>query len=168
DGISPEIPEGERKGRAVRWKSKRAARGVFLRTREMIGKGMKTADFKGELTPNGHIAVPPDIVALVPPGKQILVALQWGISEDDSAWRAAGRRQFEAAYAPADSIYESLIHDTSSRMPATISPRLRSSVSNSVAAVCSAAATIMLSQKDSFQVSRISDARITVAGVMGE
>src|ERR1017187_7645527 len=109
DGISPEIPEGERKGRAVRWKSKRAARGVFLRTREMIGKGMKTADFKGELTPNGHIAVPPDIVALVPPGKQILVALQWGISEDDSAWRAAGRRQFEAAYAPADSIYESLI-----------------------------------------------------------
>jgi hypothetical protein len=37
-------------------------------TREMIEREMKTADFKGELTPNGHIAVPPDVAALVPPG----------------------------------------------------------------------------------------------------
>jgi hypothetical protein len=31
--------------------------------------------------------------------------------EDDAAadWRAAGQRRFEAAYAPEDSIYESLI-----------------------------------------------------------
>ena len=34
----------------------------------MIDKVMKTADFKGKLTPNGQIAVPPDIAALVPPG----------------------------------------------------------------------------------------------------
>jgi hypothetical protein len=68
---------------------------------------MKTADFRGELTPNGQIAVPP--------GQQIQILLQWGISDEDTAWRAAGRRQFEAAYATDDSIYELLIHDTSSR-----------------------------------------------------
>jgi hypothetical protein len=84
-------------------------------TREMIKKEMKSADFKGKLTPNGQIAVPPDIAALVPLGEPIQVVLQWGIAEDDAAWRAAGRRQFEAAYAADDSVYESLIHDASSR-----------------------------------------------------
>ena len=76
---------------------------------------MKTADFRGELAPNGQIAVPPEIASQVPPGAQIQVVLQWGISEEDAAWRVAGRRQFEAAYADDDSIYELLIHDTSSR-----------------------------------------------------
>ena len=76
---------------------------------------MKTAGFKGQLTPNGQIAVPPDVAAQVPPGEQIQVVLQWGISDDDAAWRAAGRRRFEAAYVPDDSIYDSLIHDTSTR-----------------------------------------------------
>ena len=85
-------------------------------TREMIEREMKTADFKGELTPNGHIAVPPDIAALVPPGEQIQVVPQSGSSEDDAAWRAAGRRRFEAGYAADDSIYESLIHDASTRV----------------------------------------------------
>jgi hypothetical protein len=76
---------------------------------------MKTADFTGELTPNGHIAVPPEIATQVPPGEQIQVVLQWGIAEHDTAWRAAGRRQFEAAYAADDSVYELLINDTSTR-----------------------------------------------------
>jgi hypothetical protein len=76
---------------------------------------MNTADFRGKLTPNGQIVVPPEIASQVPPGEQIQVVLQWGISEDDAAWRAAGRRQFEAAYADDDSIYELLIHDTSTR-----------------------------------------------------
>jgi hypothetical protein len=76
---------------------------------------MKTADFRGELTPNGQIAVPPEIASQVPPGEQIQVVLQWGISADDTAWRATGLRQFEAAYADEDSIYELLIHDTSTR-----------------------------------------------------
>ena len=76
---------------------------------------MKTADFTGELKPNGQIAVPPEIASLVPPGEQIQVVLQWGISEEDTAWRAAGRRQFDAAYAADDSIYELLIHDPSTR-----------------------------------------------------
>ena len=76
---------------------------------------MKTAHFTGELMPNGQIAVPPEIASQVPPGEQIQVVLQWGISEDDTAWRAAGRRQFESAYAADDSVYELLIHDPSTR-----------------------------------------------------
>ena len=75
---------------------------------------MKTADFRGELKPNGQIAVPPEIASQVPPGEQIQVVLQWGISEDD-AWRAAGRRLFDAAYAADDSVYEQLILDSSIR-----------------------------------------------------
>ncbi len=76
---------------------------------------MKTADFRSELMPNGQITVPPEIASQVPPGEQIQVVLQWGISADDIAWREAGRRQFEAAYDADDSVYELLIHDTSTR-----------------------------------------------------
>jgi len=76
---------------------------------------MKTADFKGQLTPNGQTAVPPDVAAQVPPGEEIHVVLQWGIADDDAAWRAAGLRRFEAAYAVDGSISESLIHDPWSR-----------------------------------------------------
>ena len=72
---------------------------------------MKTADFRGELTPNGQIAVPPDIASQVPPGEQIQVVLHWGLSDDEEAWRAVGRRQFEEAYSADDSVYEQLIHD---------------------------------------------------------
>lgn len=75
---------------------------------------MKTADFRGELMPNGQIAVPPEIASQVPRGEQIQVMLQWGTPEDDDAWRMAGRRRFESAYAADDSIYELLIHDPSS------------------------------------------------------
>ena len=75
---------------------------------------MKTVDFRGELAPNGQIAVPPEIASQVPAGEQIQVVLQWGVSDDD-AWRAAGRRRFEAAYATDDSVYELLIHDPSTR-----------------------------------------------------
>jgi hypothetical protein len=76
---------------------------------------MKTADFRGELTPNGQIAVPPEIASQLPPGEQIQVVLQGGISEDDTAWRAAGHRQFEAAYAADDAVDELPIHDPSTR-----------------------------------------------------
>jgi hypothetical protein len=76
---------------------------------------MKTADFRGELTPNGEIVVPPEIASQVPPGEQIQIVLQWGASADDDAWRAPGRRRLEAAYAADDSVYELLIHDPSTR-----------------------------------------------------
>ena len=76
---------------------------------------MKIADFTGELAPNGQIVVPPEIAAQVPPGAKIQVVLQWGVSEEDAIWSESGRRQFEAAYAHDDSIYEGLIHDASTR-----------------------------------------------------
>lgn len=76
---------------------------------------MKTAGFTGGLTTHGHIAVPREIASQVPAGERIQVVLRWGVSEDDSDWRAAGRRPFEASYADDDSVYEQLIHDASSR-----------------------------------------------------
>ena len=76
---------------------------------------MKTADFRGELTPNGQIAVPPEIASHVPPGQEIQVVLHWGAPEEDEAWRLAGKRRFESAYHTDDSIYESLIHDPPTR-----------------------------------------------------
>jgi len=85
---------------------------------EMIHAGgrvdTRTIDFKTEIT-GGQIAVPAEIAAQVPPGKQIQVVLSWGDSEYEAAWREAGRRQFEAAYAADDAIYESLINDPPTR-----------------------------------------------------
>jgi hypothetical protein len=72
---------------------------------------MKTVDFTGELTSNGQIAVPLEIASQVPPGEPVQVVLQWGMSDDETAWSAAGRRQFEAAYSAEDAIYEQLIND---------------------------------------------------------
>jgi hypothetical protein len=99
---------------------RRALRGPrhrVLRTREIVevGSQMKTFDFRGELTPNGQIVVPPEVISQVPPGEPVQVILQWGSSDEDSAWRRAGRRQFESAYSADDSIYELLIHDPSTR-----------------------------------------------------
>jgi hypothetical protein len=76
---------------------------------------MKTVDFNGELTANGQITVPPEIAAQVPRGETVQVVLHWGASDEGAAWRAAGRRQFEAAYADDDSVYESLIHEPPTR-----------------------------------------------------
>jgi hypothetical protein len=74
---------------------------------------MKTADFHGEIAPNGQIAVPPEIASQVPPGEKVAVVLAWGVSEEENGWREAGRRRFESAYAPNDSVYEQLIYDPS-------------------------------------------------------
>ena len=76
---------------------------------------MTNAEFQGELTPNGQISVPPEIASRVPAGQQVRVVLQWGASDDEIAWRDAGRRQFESAYAADDSIYELLIDDAAAR-----------------------------------------------------
>jgi hypothetical protein len=75
---------------------------------------MKSADFQGELSSNGQIAVPPDIASRVPPGEHLRVTLQWGESDGES-WRSAGMRRFESAYSEEDSIYEQLIDDTPAR-----------------------------------------------------
>ena len=74
---------------------------------------MKTVDFRGEIAPNGKIAVPPEIASQVPVGEKLEVVLRWDASDDQRAWREAGRSRFESAYTADDSVYEQLIHDTS-------------------------------------------------------
>jgi hypothetical protein len=76
---------------------------------------MKTADFRGQIAPDGQIAVPPEIASQVPPGEKIAVVLAWGVSDEENAWREAGRRRFESAYIPDDSVYEQLINDPPTR-----------------------------------------------------
>ncbi len=76
---------------------------------------MKAVEFKGTVAPDGHIVVPPEVVLELPRGEQLQVVLLWGAPNDDGAWLVAGRRQFEATYAPEDSVYEQLIDETPSR-----------------------------------------------------
>ncbi len=75
---------------------------------------MKTVDFRAEITPGGQTAVQAEIASQVPRGEKIEVELRWGATDDETAWRAAGRR-FEAAYSDNDSVYEQLIHDPPTR-----------------------------------------------------
>jgi hypothetical protein len=72
---------------------------------------MNTADFRGEIAANGQIVVPPEIAARVPPGEKVAVVISWGASEEEKGWRETGRRRFESAFGPDDSVYEQLIHD---------------------------------------------------------
>ena len=76
---------------------------------------MKTADFRGEISSNGQIVVPPEIASQIPSGEKLEVVLRWGDSDDENAWRETGRRRFEAAYADEDSVYEELMDDASAR-----------------------------------------------------
>jgi hypothetical protein len=76
---------------------------------------MKTADFRGEIAPNGQIPVPPEIASQLAPGEKIEVVLRWDLSGEETGWRAAGRRRFEAAYTADDAVYEKLVDDASDR-----------------------------------------------------
>lgn len=76
---------------------------------------MKTIEFKGTIDPNGQIIVPPDVARKVPAGEELQVALYWGAPSEDDEWRYAGRRRFEAAYAPEDSVYDQLIDESPTR-----------------------------------------------------
>jgi len=77
---------------------------------------MRMVEFKGTLARDGQIALPPEIAQQVPSGEPLQVVLQWDFtSDEDLAWRTSGRRQFEAAYAPEDSVYEQLIDDAATR-----------------------------------------------------
>jgi hypothetical protein len=77
---------------------------------------MKAVEFEGIVTPNGQIAVPPEIAEQLPSGELLHVVLQWdSTTDEDAVWRAQGRQRFEAAYAPEDAIYEQLMDETSAR-----------------------------------------------------
>lgn len=72
---------------------------------------MKSVDFRGEITSSGQIAVPPEIASQIPAGERLEVVVRRGGSDDEAAWRNAGRRRFESAYSADDSVYEQLIDD---------------------------------------------------------
>ena len=76
---------------------------------------MKTVEFEGTVAPNGQIAIPPDVAREIPAGESVHVMVAWDGSDLDEAWRMAGRRRFEAAYAPEDAVYERLIDDAATR-----------------------------------------------------
>lgn len=76
---------------------------------------MKAVEFKTTVRAGGHIAVPPEVASQIPPGEPLQVVILWEISNLDTAWRAAGRQRFEAAYAPEDSVYDQLLDDASAR-----------------------------------------------------
>jgi hypothetical protein len=76
---------------------------------------MRAVEFDSAITPNGQIALPPDVAGEIPPGEQLRVVVMWGPSDSDLAWRMAGRQRFEAAYSPEDAVYEQLIDDAAIR-----------------------------------------------------
>ena len=77
---------------------------------------MNAVEFEGKVTPNGQIAVPAEIAEQLPPGESLHVVLQSNAAPDeDSAWRARGRRRFEAAYVPEDAVYDQLMDETPTR-----------------------------------------------------
>ena len=74
---------------------------------------MKTIEFQAMIAPNGQISIPAEIAIQVPLGESLHIVLHWDLTTDaDAFWRVQGRRQFEAAYAPEDFIYERLIDET--------------------------------------------------------
>lgn len=69
---------------------------------------MKTVDFRAHIAPGAKSLFLPKL-RRVPAGEEIDVVLRWEVSEGDQAWRDAGRRRFESAHAPEDSVYDELI-----------------------------------------------------------
>jgi hypothetical protein len=72
---------------------------------------MKAVEFETTVNRNGVIMLPPEVAGDVPSGETVRVVLIWDASSTASAWRDAGRRQFEQAYCTADAVYEQLAAD---------------------------------------------------------
>ena len=66
-----------------------------------------TIEFKAALLPNGQIALPTDIAGQIPAGQELQVVLAWE-TPVDADFRTLGKKLHEAAYAPEDSVYDSL------------------------------------------------------------
>ena len=71
---------------------------------------MKALEFESTVTADGQIAIPAEIAGQLPVGSPVRVFVQWdGADDEDGSWRTMGRQRFEAAYAPEDSVYDSLM-----------------------------------------------------------
>jgi len=75
---------------------------------------MKAVEFESELSATGKIEVPPEALRQLPSGERlrVIVLLE---GEEDSGWEEFVRRKLADAYAPEDSVYESLMDETSER-----------------------------------------------------
>ena len=76
---------------------------------------MRAVEFESIITPNGEIALPPEVAREIPAGEHLKVVVMWEPADVDSVWRDAGRQRFEAAYSPEDAVYDQLIDDAPAR-----------------------------------------------------
>ncbi len=74
---------------------------------------MKVVEFQSSVAAGGGIEIPPEIAREIPAGERLRVVVMW--DDLDQAWREAGRRSFEGAYSPEDSVYEALIDEAELR-----------------------------------------------------
>ena len=72
---------------------------------------MRAVEFESTVSAGGHIVLPPEVAGEIAAGEPIRIVMMWQTDEADDVWRAMGRKRFEAAYDPADSVYEELIGD---------------------------------------------------------
>jgi hypothetical protein len=71
---------------------------------------MKSVEFKSTVA-NGQIAVPTEVARHIPAGEHVQILVLWETATMEDGWRVLGRRRFEAAYAPEDSVYEQLMDE---------------------------------------------------------
>jgi len=76
---------------------------------------MKAVEFESTVTPEGQIALPPEVAGQIPVGEHLRIVVLWDPSSLDAEWRAAGRSRLESAYCPEDAVYEQLIDDAATR-----------------------------------------------------
>ncbi len=70
---------------------------------------MRAVEFEGTVSAGGQIVLPPEVAGEITAGEPIRIVLMWQADEADETWRMMGRKRFEAAYDPEDSIYEQLL-----------------------------------------------------------
>jgi len=68
-----------------------------------------TFEFRATVLPTGQIAVPSEIAAQIPAGTQLHVVLECeAAAAAANSYRALGTKLREAAYAPEETVYDSL------------------------------------------------------------
>lgn len=75
---------------------------------------MKAFEFDSQVAKN-EIPIPADLAAQIPEGTPLRVILLVRGEEQEEAWHSASVEGFSSAYAPEDSIYESLVDEPGSR-----------------------------------------------------
>lgn len=74
-------------------------------------RAVKAVEFESTMAREGRISLPPELAGEIPEGEHIRVVVMWESAAENDLWRSAGRRRFEAAYAPEDAVYEQLMND---------------------------------------------------------